>query len=52
MIHSFNNRFNDVKWDGDKIVVMGDVVIDPPYEEQSCHGNETSVQHIMKIVST
>ena len=50
MIHSFN-RFNDVKWDGEKIVIMGDVFIDPPYEEHSCRGNEASVQHIVKIVS-
>ena len=51
MIHSFNNRINDVKWDGEKIVVMGDVFIDPPYEEHSCHGNEKSLAHITKIVS-
>ena len=51
MIHSFDNRFNDVKWDGEKIVVMGDVFIDPPYEEHSCRGNEKSIAHITKIVS-
>ena len=51
MILTFNNRFNDVKWDGEKIVIMGDVFIDPPYEEHSCHGNEKSVPHIVKIVS-
>ena len=51
MIHSFNNRFSDIRWDGEKIVIMGDVIIDPPYEERSCRGNEKSVSHIMKIVS-
>ena len=51
MIHSFDNRFSDIKWDGEKIVVMGDVFIDPPYEESSCRGNEKSIAHITKIVS-
>lgn len=52
VIHSFNNRFSDMKWDGAKIVIMGgDVFIDPPYEESCCRGNEKSVSHIAKIVS-
>ena len=50
-IHSFNNRFSDMKWDGEKIVIMGDVFIDPPYKESCCRGNEQSVSHIVKIVS-
>lgn len=52
VIHSFNNRFSDMKWDGEKIVIMGgDVFIDPPYKESCCRGNEQSVSHIAKIVS-
>ena len=47
----FTDRFNDVKWKEQSIVVMGEVTIDPPYEEQSCRGHEQSREHIVKIVS-
>lgn len=50
LFDTINKTINDVKWDGEKIVVMGDVFIDPPYEEHSCHGNEKSLAHITKIV--
>ena len=42
-----------MKWRGHTIVVMDDVTIDPPYEEQSCRGSEQqSREHIIKIVSS
>ena len=49
----FTQRFNDVKWRGKTIVVMDDVTIDPPYQENTCRGSEQqSREHIIKIVSS
>ena len=40
-------------WNGDKIVVMRDVVIDPPYRPETIRGkDESGVKYIRKIVST
>ncbi|CAH3185470.1 unnamed protein product [Porites evermanni] len=50
LFDTINKTFNDVKWDGQTIVVMGDVKIEPPYEESTCYGNEKSREHIIKIV--
>ncbi|XP_078377601.1 protein LSM12 homolog A-like [Oculina patagonica] len=51
LFDTINKTFNDVKWNGKSIVVMGDVTIDPPYNEKSCHGSETFCEHIIKIVN-
>lgn len=50
LFDTINKTFNDVKWDGQTIVVMGDLKIEPPYKESTCYGNEKSREHIIKIV--
>ncbi len=44
----------DVWWDNQKIVVMDQVTIVPPYLVENCKGKDGSkaLQHVKKIVST
>lgn len=51
---TFRNRLDEVEWDGKNIVVMRQVIINPPYNVTSCHGrngdNHQAVEHVKKIV--
>ena len=48
-------RITDVKWDGEKIVVMDQVVVAPPYKMENCSLKEgcpaQALQHVKKLVS-
>ena len=50
---SFVCSINDVRWDGENIVIMEEVTITPPYDVDSCRGPEGSqaLNHVKKIVS-
>jgi len=47
-----NKTLDDVTWNGDKIVVMRDVTIDPPYRPDTIRGKEDSkaLKYIRQIV--
>ena len=51
--HTHTHRYNETRWEGDVIVVLGDVRISPPYTPDSCTGiSSTLVARIEKLVST
>lgn len=42
---------DDVNWDGDKIIVLNEVTISPPYRIENVSGDkDASVIHVKKIV--
>lgn len=44
-------RIDEVAWDGEKIVVLNEVTISPPYRIENVSGEkEASVIHVKKIV--
>lgn len=51
-----SKTFSDVKWDGDKLIVMDSVVIQPPYKVgdvlqlPTSHSDSRAVDHIKKVV--
>ena len=47
-------RINEVKWDGQDIVILDTVTIKPPYAIENCSGREgdNTLTHVRKIVST
>ena len=49
------SRITDVKWEGQKIVVMDQVVVVPPYKTENCSLKEgcpqQALQHVKKLVS-
>ena len=52
-IHVFQCRIDDVSWNGDKIYVLKEVTIYPPYRPEDVKGNMDSkaLKHVRKIVS-
>ena len=44
---------NEVKWDGQDIVILDTVTIKPPYGMDNCKGKEgdNTLTHVRKIVS-
>ncbi|XP_015758864.1 PREDICTED: protein LSM12 homolog [Acropora digitifera] len=50
LFDTINKTFKEVEWNDKTIVVMDDVKIEPPYEEDNCSGSEQSLEHIIKIV--
>ena len=51
---NFTFRIDHAKWDGENIVVMDEVIIQPPYLVDNCQGPDGSraLQHVRKLVST
>ena len=43
-------RYNEIRWDGDVIVVLNDVRITPPYRPENCTGSQTCMERLQKIV--
>ncbi|KAJ7380139.1 protein with role in RNA processing [Desmophyllum pertusum] len=50
LFDTINKTFNDVKWDGKRIIIMDEVTIDPPYDASTCCGKTATREHIVKIV--
>jgi len=52
LFHTITKTITDVKWDGQNIVVMNDVIISPPYAPEHCRGKDGSnaIQHVKKLV--
>jgi len=52
LFHGITKTINEVRWDGQNIVVLDQVTIFPPYGIDNCKGKEGSkaLQHVKKIV--
>ncbi|KAI0239336.1 LSM12-like protein A [Lamellibrachia satsuma] len=54
ILHSITKTITDVKWDGEKIVVMDQVVVAPPYKMENCSLKEgcpaQALQHVKKLI--
>lgn len=47
----FYHRIDEVAWDGEKILVLNEVRISPPYKVDNVQGDkEASVTHVRKMV--
>lgn len=52
LFHHITKTITDIRWEGQNIVIMNDVIISPPYGPENCRGKEGSsaIQHVRKLV--